>query len=310
MKGLTLARQYYLQYGAPLIEAQFGPYAERIAVGLVGHGSECFGYDDDTSQDHDYAPGFCLWLTDEDYDAIGPALQNAYLHLPRDYEGVRLRATGMDAQDYRGVRRIADFYRPYVGEGVPDTLRGWLAIDESYLAECTNGAVWRDDLGAFSRIRTTLLRYPDDVKYKKLAAHLLFAAQSGQYNYARCMAHGEEGAAVLALAQFVEHLAKATYLVADRYAPYYKWLLRGLRDFDLGRRVEADLSALLARAHTAAKLGEDAALIDGVCRVVAEELRRQGLSAAPNDYLEPHAYQVRRLIADEELRSMHIMHGV
>lgn len=311
MKGIELSKRYYKEFGAPMIAAQFADVADRIAVGLVGHGSECFGYDDEVSRDHDFSGGFCLWLTDEDYLSFGQELQTAYLHLPQEYEGVRLSRTGMDAQSYRGVMRISDFYRPYVGDVQPPVdLRAWLAIDETYLAEATNGVVFRDDLDAFSRIRRGLLRYPEDVRLKKLAAHLLFAAQSGQYNYARCMAHGEEGAAVLALHVFVEHIAKAAFLLAGRYAPYYKWLLRAMDEFPLGQAVRPQLTALLTRSHTVATLGEDVALIDEACRLVVEALREAGLSFAPNDYLEPHAYQVRRQIKDSALRLMHVMHGV
>jgi hypothetical protein len=311
MKGQDLAYQFYRQYGAPLIEAQFGDVAERIAVGLVGHGSECFGFDDDVSADHDYSVGFCMWLTDADYAAFGQALETAYLHLPQDFAGVRLQHTGMDAQTYRGVMRISDFYRPYVGDAQPPTdWRQWLSIDEIYLAEATNGSVFRDDLDAFSHIRRGLLHYPQDVRLKKLAAHLLLAAQSGQYNYARCVAHGEIGAAVLALNGYVEHIAHAVFLLADRYAPYYKWMLRAMDAFPLGVAVKPHLTTLLTRAHSAATLGEDVALIDEVARMVADALRAQGLSYAPNDYLEPHAYQVRRHIVDAELRALHIMQGV
>ena len=311
MKGQELAYRYYLEYGVPLIEGQFATVADRIAVGLVGHGSECFGYDDDVSRDHDYSAGFCMWLTDADYEAFGQALQAAYLHLPQEFEGVRLSRTGMDSQSYRGAMRISDFYRPYVGEvQPPEGWRQWLAIDDIYLAEVTNGRVFKDDLGEFSRIRRGLLQYPEDVRRKKLAAHLLLAAQSGQYNFARCLSHGEEGAAVLALHTFVEHVASAVFLLAGRYAPYYKWMLRAMGEFDLGRAVRPRLEALLTGAHSAQTLGEDSALVDEVCRLVVEELRRQELSFAPNDYLEPHAYQVRRGIQDPDLRALHIMQGV
>ena len=60
MKGMELARAYYTQLGAPLIRQALPEYQGRIAAGLVGEGSECYGYDDAYSQDHDFGPGFCL----------------------------------------------------------------------------------------------------------------------------------------------------------------------------------------------------------------------------------------------------------
>ena len=39
---------------------------------------------------------------------------------------------------------------------------------------------------------------PEDVRAKKIGSCALKAAQSGQYNYARCIKHGEDGAAMLA----------------------------------------------------------------------------------------------------------------
>ena len=60
MKGIELARAFYEEYGKPMIERDFAEYSDRIAVGLVGRGSECYGFDDEISTDHDFEAGFCL----------------------------------------------------------------------------------------------------------------------------------------------------------------------------------------------------------------------------------------------------------
>ena len=61
-KGLELSQEYYERIGRPVLEELFPAYLDRIAVGLVGEGSECFGYDDMISMDHDYGPGFVYGL--------------------------------------------------------------------------------------------------------------------------------------------------------------------------------------------------------------------------------------------------------
>lgn len=53
MKGIEQARKFYTEVGKKMIADEFGDYQNRIAVGLVGHGSECFGFDDEVSRDHD-----------------------------------------------------------------------------------------------------------------------------------------------------------------------------------------------------------------------------------------------------------------
>ena len=65
MKGIELSRGFYIEYGMPMLKKSFPELLDKIAVGLVGHGSECFGFDDDISKEHDFSAGLCIWLPEE-----------------------------------------------------------------------------------------------------------------------------------------------------------------------------------------------------------------------------------------------------
>ena len=188
MKGLELCKSYYENIGKPELFRIFPEVMGRAAAGLSGQGSDCLGLDDEFSRDHDFGPGFILWLTDADYEKFGAALQAAYDELPKQYLGFERRPTHTGAQRV-GVMRTSDFYRYYIGcPGVPDSLMRWVRIQEHFLATCTSGEVFEDGLGEFSAVRNGLLPcYPEDVRLKKLAARAATMAQSGQYNFPRLM---------------------------------------------------------------------------------------------------------------------------
>ena len=211
-----------------------------------------------------------------------------------------------DAED--GVVTIEDFYRRHLGfPGAPNDWRQWLYTPDHAFAEAVNGAVFRDDLGVFSGIRDTILNgMPEDVRRKKIAARAVFMAQSGQYNYMRCLRHGEPGAAALALDEFVRNTAQMVFLLNRRFAPYYKWVFRAMRDLPKLGGLSDELTDLL----TGGGSGEvKAHQIETVCAAIAAELRTQGLSDSEEVYLEPHAFAVQSGIIDRELRALHIMEG-
>ena len=112
--GIRLAEAYYEAFGKPMIAEKFGEYEGRIAVGLAGRGSDCFGYDDEMSRDHDWGPDFCLWVTDDTWEQIGEALQQAYEELPLEFKGYK-RAPRVNGKNRRGVIRISEFYLNLVG---------------------------------------------------------------------------------------------------------------------------------------------------------------------------------------------------
>ncbi len=307
MKGLEEARRIYDERGREMIEEQFPEYAGRIAVGLAGRGSQCFGYDDALSRDHDFGSGFSLWLTDEDDLAIGAALARAC----RAWGASEPSARSMLGESAVGVRRISDFYRHYTGSpGAPESWQQWLSLPSWALAEATNGEVWRDDLGEFSAIRETLLNgMPEDVRRKKLAARVIGMAQAGQYNYARCLAHGESGAAMLALGQFVRDAAETVFLLNRRHMPYYKWCFRALRALPILGDMAEPLEFLLTGENGGEGDKLKAQLVEDICASVLRELAAQGLCRGGADYLEGPAFEIQRGIKNREIRALHIMEG-
>ena len=84
MKGLALARAYYEAYGEPMLREQFPELLPYLAAGCFGSGSECFGFDDEVSQDHDFEPGFMIFLPGEEIVDRKTAfqLERAYAKLP------------------------------------------------------------------------------------------------------------------------------------------------------------------------------------------------------------------------------------
>ena len=301
MTGLELAERLYHDKIKDAIASEFPAYESRIAVGLAGPGSECFGYDDAISRDHDFAPRLCLWLTEADAREIGQRLQGRYEVWTAEFDPV----TAM-AKDRSGAIAIPDYYRRFTGgPGVPANPIAWLRVPEHLLAAATNGRVFRDDLGEFTAIRETLLRgYPPDVKRKRLAARLFTMGQAGQYNLPRCLRRGDTVAASFALSEFMRAALEAVCILNGRYAPYYKWLYRAASELPLCADAAA-LTGALPQTPDEDKTGQ----VERICVQVAQELCRQWLSAERDDFLVNQAFAVQSGIADAQLRGIDVSFG-
>lgn len=308
MRFLDEAREFYERFGAPMLHERFGEYEGRIAVGLAGHGSECFGYDDALSRDHDFELGFCLWVDDDTDLAIGVELARAYRALPFERASERSKLS----ENPRGVRRISDFYRRYTGSpGAPETWQQWLYLPSHALAEAVNGEVWRDDAGLFSAVRAEIAGgMPEDVRIKKLAACAVTMAQSGQYNYSRCLSHGEEGAAMLALDEFVKSTMQLVYLLNRRHMPYYKWAFRGMDALPRLSELRSALEYLLTGENDPAGQETKRGVVEDICAGIVRELSTQGLTCGTWDYMEPHGLDMQGHIKNPEIRALHVLEGI
>ena len=131
MKGLELSEKYYEAFGREMLEKDFPELLPQMAVGLFGSGSECFGFDDEVSWDHDLEPGFMILLPGEEEVGRREAflLERAYAKLPKEFEGFSRGMLSPVGGARRGVLRTEDFFREKTGlpEG-PETAEDWLRV--------------------------------------------------------------------------------------------------------------------------------------------------------------------------------------
>lgn len=336
--GMELARRFWEQAGKPMLQSRYPDYAERIAVGLVGYGSECFGFDDALSRDHDFAPRFCLWLTDEDYAAIGTALQEDYERIAHAWRSEHSsadlpdspttpRAQGTMRRD--GVFRIGDFFETLTGyrEAPPqDAPHEWLALDESTLATATNGRIFADALGIFSKTRQGFTFMPEDVRLSLISRRLGMLSQAGQYNLPRMLQRGDGAAAMTSIHEFTQAAISLVFLVNNPvsvgYAPYYKWRFAALRR--LSRRMATRLPGVCAQLEEILHLASAAcfgvpgttaehkasttttppadrinAIIERICADIVSELQREGLTRSQETFLEwQRPYVEEHIVSD------------
>lgn len=313
MKGLELSRHYF-EYGRDLImNAVPGEVAERMAAGLVGEGSQCFGFDDEISQDHDFAPGFCIWLTEDDYLKYGNVLQKVYDTLPAQFMGYS--RNNITARDRLGVFPVKSFYEKFLGSSVPpESNMDWLLVSEANLAACTNGEVFYDPSGCFSEIRLHLLNfYPEDVLRKKIAARAAVMSQSGQYNLLRTIRRHDIVASGLAAARFTDAALSMLYLLNRRYMPFYKWAYHGSKSLQKLQNCLALLPALSDITVLAASGDWNSAYnaafntTEMICSDVARELKMQGFSSSESTFLQDHLPDIMSGIRDPQIASMHPM---
>ena len=310
IKGLDLGRDFFRECGEPMLKEEFPDLIPHLCCGLFGSGSECFGFDDDISQDHDFEPGFCIFLPDENVVDRKQAfrLERAYAGLPREFRGFKRSVMQPVGGARHGVFRTSEFFYDKIGSADGQLDReAWLYVPEQSLAECTNGEIFFDNPGTVTAIRSALSKMPEDVRKKKLAAQLFLMAQSGQYNYGRCLRHGESAAAQLAVCEFVKSTLSVIFLLNRTYQPYYKWTFRALRSLPVLAESGDRLAALLESGNGPDRSPEKIGLIESLAQDVIDELVRQDLTRAACGDLEKHAYSVNDLSADPDLRNRHIL---
>ncbi|MDR1590269.1 MAG: DUF4037 domain-containing protein [Oscillospiraceae bacterium] len=306
VRGLELVKTYFFETALPALRRDYPELAGRAAAGLVGNGSECFGYDDEISRDHDWGVDFFIWLPEADAGRA-PELDAWKRRLFREHPP----PFGRERSEYGalvGAATCGGFYKSLIGfERGPETIGQWRAVPEENLAMAVNGEVFIDGAGEFTAVREYLLKYyPEDLRRKKIAARCMSLAQTGQYNLDRCLRRGDLVAAYTVTARFIESAEAMVFLLNRAFRPYYKWAYRAMTELPV---LGGETGGLLRRIALAGVAEEERSgairrYSSEVCALIADELRRQGLVTTDDWFLTTHGEQVRLGIADEYLRSL------
>lgn len=306
MNGIDLSRQYYKNTAEPKLKTDFPEIFDKIAAGLVGNGSECFGYDDETSRDHDWGIDFFLWLPEELREYI-PRLHQWRLNLLETNKPEFSRSRSEYGARI-GVMTVGDFYKQLIGfpEG-PETLDQWRIVPEENLAMTVNGEIFSDPTTQFTAVREKLLRYiPEDLRLKRISAKCMAIAQTGQYNFRRMASRNDWVTVQTTLSRFNDAVIALVFLLNKVYRPYYKWAWRKMTELPI---LGAELSGLLQKlclveGFTESTLVARDRVISEICGKLINELHCQHLAESDDWFMTTHGEEIRSKIGNNFLRSL------
>ncbi|WP_414697199.1 DUF4037 domain-containing protein [Peptacetobacter sp. AB845] len=296
LTGLERA-EIVTKYTSEFIKVKYPDLYSRICLALVGVGSECLGFDDEISEDHDFSSRCQLFLDDSDYKTYKSDLESSLKIFCKDLESLTSNLKDVNIE----IMPISNFYKYYtLFENGPKTESEYRKVPMDLLCVATNGKVFLDNLGKFSEIRNRLLNfYPEDIRLKKIAFQLNKMAQSGQYNYSRMIKRGDTVAANIAQGEFVKHYLEFVHLLNKKYIPFYKWSYRSACSLEiLGNFTKDNLKKL-----SEASIYEKESIIEEICLTVVNTLNELGLSHSKIDFLTYQAEEVRKNILNPSLRN-------
>ncbi len=296
MKNLEISEKLFREYFLPVISKELPEAIPYFAAGLAGEGSDCFGYDDEISQDHDCDVRLCIWMEAAAIETYGNAIREILQKMPQELCG---RKTDFASEGKSGLIGTEDFYGRLLGtHNGPQTKQEWLDAEEVMLAAAVNGKVFTDAPVLFTSVREQLLQYyPEDVRLIRLAKAIGLAAQSGQYNYLRILKRDDAAAAEMAKSIFIESAVQAVFLLEKTYRPFYKWAFRRMRE--LGEFGES-MADRLGRLYELKGL-EAFDLIEEISADIIDRMHLQGLSEGQSDFLMDHIPELAKRVEDKNL---------
>jgi len=242
--GLDLSQEFINSVLLPLLQHEIPEQLPRLAVAVVGTGSDVLGLDDEISRDHHWGPRANVMYVRQDAQQMEPLLKRLFQdRLPDTFCGYDVQA---NIANMTGVCccTVEGFFEKFLGtDRLPETDLDWVNLCEVDLFHVTAGKVLYDGLGELTRRREALSYYPENVWKKRIADWCMYVAgRDAPYNIHRVSKRNDEMTSTMYLAYCLKRSMEMCFALNRQYAPYTKWLNRTFRALP---KYAADVAPLL-----------------------------------------------------------------
>lgn len=263
----------------PVLEAYLGGEAKRVAIAVIGTGSDVSGLDDEISRDHHWGPRANVMFLPGDETTLLPRARDILTtHLPREFRGFTV-AQGLVIMTGVCCTGIDDFFRYFLGTAeLPGGDPDWLKLCETDLLHVTGGEVVIDGPGELTRRRAFLRYYPDAVWRKRIADWCMYiTGRDAPYNLHRLAKRGDNFTSAIYKGQYAKQAMELCFTLNRQYAPYTKWLRRLVETLPPpGPEIARRLDELMAEPD----LRRNVTQMIEVNYVLADAIAKAGLTAA------------------------------
>jgi hypothetical protein len=227
--GLEISRAFIESTILPLLKRELPDDYDRLAVAIVGTGSDVIGLDDTISRDHHWGPRANVMVLDEDAERLGPRVREILrTKVPEHHEEFEVHIDNLTGVCSTSVSK---FFEYFLGTAaLPQSELDWLSYCEVDLFHVTAGEIVYDGPGELTRRRGAISYYPDNVWKKRIADWCMYVAgRDAPYNLHRVSKRGDEITSTTYLGLCVKRMMELCFALNRSYAPYTKWLNRSFR---------------------------------------------------------------------------------